>query len=503
MTQRRRPVVLLLAAAVLATLLPFGGAGAQEEPPASCARGVLIEGRCLSIDGAATDCLGDECIEFVEDVTPVCPDGFVAVVGVDECEQILLASQRPDGCPDGARGEVNDCHIFVAKGPDGCPNTTFEIESGDCKKPVANAWGAYYCEDEDQQLQGRDCRRVQPRVPSDCPAATARFDAACWRIGSLSAPETCDGYGLADTIALSSGRCRVPELIFTGSGGCIEGTELLQGVQWVEYEPHTETSVQGPLVNGCTERGNVGIAVASCLFNLDRWGYADGDVIDGVEQCTRYAAPDVAECGSGYSKDDSLGGVCARFAPVSSFDPPECPEGWAQNGLNCVEAAEFEAFACPAGMTRNEQFVSCREFRPLRTTWICNEIGLLASDGCWAFVGPQPNVCNALGTVDDCYRIDEPVAAACQAASGCIALGDFTIRGDVDCDGDVTIIDALLIAQHDAAIRDGAGTCVERVPASQLYLGDGDVNDDSFVDIIDALLVAQCDAGLPVLEGCV
>ena len=43
---------------------------------------------------------------------------------------------------------------------------------------------------------------------------------------------------------------------------------------------------------------------------------------------------------------------------------------------------------------------------------------------------------------------------------------------------------------------------MDRVPTTQLFVGDGDVNGDELVDIIDALLVAQCDAGLPVLEGC-
>ncbi len=469
-----------------------------------CARGVLIEGRCLSIDGLASDCIDGSCIEFVEDVVQVCPDGFAPIVDTDDCERISTASQRPEDCPDGARGEVDDCHIFVAKGADGCPIGSLEILSGDCKRPVANASGAYYCPGEQEQLLGKECRLVQPREPSACPSDAVRFDGACWRVGGLTPPETCDGHGLANTVVLPSGQCRVPELIFQNSLGCIDGTELLQGIQWLEYEPSSGTTLgEGPLVVGCTQRGNAGGSVSNCIFDGERWGGEVGDDIDGVRQCTRFAAPLVATCGPDYSKDDSLGGVCARFAPVGSFDPPVCPDGWAPNGASCVETVEFEQFSCPEGMERREGTTACQEFRVLRVRYSCEGFGLLASDGCWAFVGPQPDTCNALGTVEDCYTIQDPATAACGAASGCIAQGDFSIVGDVDCDAAVTIVDALLIAQYAARVRDAHGACVDRIATSQLFVGDGDVNGDGRVDIVDALVIAQCAAGLqPDAEWC-
>ena len=503
MTRRAHIAILFVVSAVVASLLPIGAVGAQGDATATCARGVLIEGRCLSIDGQATDCLDGGCIEFVEEVTQVCPAGMTPVAASDDCERFDPPVQRPEGCPEGARGEVNDCHIFVAKGPDGCPIGSLEVLSGDCKKAVANASGAYYCELEDQQLLGLECWLVQPREPSACPAGTVRFDAACWRLGTLNPPESCAGYGLAQTVELSSGRCRVPELVWTGDFGCVEGTELLQGVQWVEYEPSTETTVlQGPLVVGCTQRGNVGLAISSCLFDRERWGGDQGDDIDGVRQCTRFDAPRVATCADGYSLDDSLGGRCARFAPVTSFDPPECPDGWTLNGSSCVQAIEFEEFTCPDGMERREGTTRCQEFRPLRLTYSCTVIGLLASDGCWAFVGPQPNTCNALGTIDDCYNIREPARADCALAQGCIGLGDFSILGDVDCDAGLTIIDALLIAQYSALVRQGHDACADRAPTTQLFVNDGDVNGDESVDIIDALQIAQCVAGIPSFDGC-
>lgn len=499
MTIWLRRGLMLLAAIMIASVLPLGAAGAQEEPPTSCARGVLIEGRCLSIDGLAVECLDGECIEFVEEITLVCPEGM-SPIGGDECELVTAAEQRSEDCPDGARGEVNDCHIFVAKGPDGCPIGSFEVLSGDCKKPVSNARGAYYCEEPNERLEFLTCRMVAGVVLSDCPAGSVLFDEACWNVGGLTPPASCLGFELANTAVLPSGRCRVPEVPFTG---CAATAELRRGIEWLEYDPQSGTTIaEGPQMTGCVEPFDAGLIVASCLFNLERWGGNGGDEIDGVPQCTRFDSPVTATCGAAYSQDDSLGGVCARFAPIDSFDPPACPEGWDQNGTACVEQVEFDAFVCPAGMERRPGTTACNEFRPLRTTWICIGLGLLAPDGCWHYVGPQPDVCNFLGTLEDCYSIQDPIAADCEAASGCIALGDFSIPGDVDCDAELTIIDALLIAQYSALVREAHDSCADRVAATQLFVGDGDVNGDEVVDIIDALLIAQCDAGLPVLEGC-
>ena len=429
MTWLRRGL-LLLAAIMIAAMLPSGAASAQEEePPDGCARGVVIEGRCLSVDGLATNCDGDDCFAFVEEVTLVCPEGMVAIGG-GECELVTAAEHLPDDCPAGARGEVNDCHIFVAKGPDGCPTGSLEVLSGDCKKLVANASGAYYCVDDDQQLAGRDCRVVADVVPSDCPAGTVLFDGACWQVGGLTPPQTCVGFGLADTVVLPSGRCRVPEVPWSN---CAVGTELRRGIEWLEFDPQTGAiTVEGEEMTGCVEPVNAGLSNISCLFNLERWGGDVGDEIDGVPQCTRFDQPTVAVCGEAYSRDDSLGGACARFAQVASFDPPECPEGWDLNGAVCVEQAEFEEFACPAGMERRDGTTICNEFRPTRITWNCIDIGLLAPDGCWHYVGPQPGVCNFVGTFEDCYSIQDPISGACLAASGCITLGDFSIPGDVD-----------------------------------------------------------------------
>lgn len=78
-----------------------------------------------------------------------------------------------------------------------------------------------------------------------------------------------------------------------------------------------------------------------------------------------------------------------------------------------------------------------------------------------------------------------------------IGTGDvFADVANIDCDGQVSIIDALVIAQFSAGIRTDAGTCPLADPATQIVVANADMNLDGVTDIIDALLVAQCDAGL-------
>ena len=69
--------------------------------------------------------------------------------------------------------------------------------------------------------------------------------------------------------------------------------------------------------------------------------------------------------------------------------------------------------------------------------------------------------------------------------------------GDVNCDGLIDVIDALVIAQFDALARSGAGACPLADVAVELLEPAADVDASGGTDIIDALLVARCAVGLP------
>jgi hypothetical protein len=70
-----------------------------------------------------------------------------------------------------------------------------------------------------------------------------------------------------------------------------------------------------------------------------------------------------------------------------------------------------------------------------------------------------------------------------------VLVGDPLRRGDVNCEGDVTSVDAVLVLQLDAGIIRAL-----RCPAN------GDVSDDGATNAIDALFIIHYVAGrLPAL----
>jgi len=71
--------------------------------------------------------------------------------------------------------------------------------------------------------------------------------------------------------------------------------------------------------------------------------------------------------------------------------------------------------------------------------------------------------------------------------------------GDVDCNGETNIIDALMIALYDVELATDAGTCPTLgAPnlADGIHTDDGDVNNDGVTNIVDALIIARCSTGL-------
>lgn len=123
--------------------------------------------------------------------------------------------------------------------------------------------------------------------------------------------------------------------------------------------------------------------------------------------------------------------------------------------------------------------------------------------GCPATFMPT-SMSSALGRGDCSAEVDQrdqtgllrtPLGFGCEA--GAVDRDDYTPapRGDVNCDGAVNIVDALVMAQFTVSTRSDQGHCpVNRVDG--INPAAGDLNSDAKVDIIDALIVAQCDAGI-------
>lgn len=75
-------------------------------------------------------------------------------------------------------------------------------------------------------------------------------------------------------------------------------------------------------------------------------------------------------------------------------------------------------------------------------------------------------------------------------------LNPFVDVANTNCDGSLSIVDALVIAQYAVGVRSDVDTCPVSDPANEIRAQHGDINLNGRTDIVDALLVAQCAANL-------
>jgi len=504
-----RKTLLLLIVVLAAVVLPTTASPAQPGD-VDCRRGVSVQTECVSIDGEASLCSGAQCVEFVQASVPICPVGTDPMPPTDEddreCGIIELADQSAEDCPAGARGQADGCFIYVAIGPVSCPIGSEVDADGYCRKSVQNAPGYFFCSDAGAVLNSdeRTCTTRADTIPSPCPVGTTRASGACWHLNGLAPPETCAGHGVPGTITLSSGECQVPLPVFSGASGCVAPAVYQIQPAWAIYRDGAVID-RGPLSDGCVDASSsAGSSFLNCAFFDDdyRWGSYS---IEGLEDvCTRLEDPSALSCPAGYSFDDSLGGRCARFEPVVD---DTCPAGGNRNGQSCVFETEFDVFECPVGTLRLQNFVTCFATRPFQGLVSCgSEFAALIADNesvqCLGPLGPQPDICNGIGTIDDCFEIREPALVGCATPSGCITLGDFRVLGDVSCDGETTLLDALVLAQYQAGTRLVTESCDGFSPIDDAFIYDGDVNDDQVANNTDALLMLRCAAGFDAFAGC-
>lgn len=66
------------------------------------------------------------------------------------------------------------------------------------------------------------------------------------------------------------------------------------------------------------------------------------------------------------------------------------------------------------------------------------------------------------------------------------------VDGDVDCSGDLNVVDALMIAQYSVQTRFDSGGCPIENRATQMHVAAADLTRDGKIDIVDALLASRC-----------
>ncbi len=72
-----------------------------------------------------------------------------------------------------------------------------------------------------------------------------------------------------------------------------------------------------------------------------------------------------------------------------------------------------------------------------------------------------------------------------------------TVPGDVNCDGQVSVVDAAITLQATVGLRIEADSCPLADPASELNTSAADLDNDDVVTIVDAAALMQCVVGAP------
>lgn len=131
-----------------------------------------------------------------------------------------------------------------------------------------------------------------------------------------------------------------------------------------------------------------------------------------------------------------------------------------------------------------------------------NPITQYRDNGMISTIG-QPNKCRHVEPIDPNnpaagstnISFDQDLSALRSSAS--MGRGS----GDVDCDGNMTILDARIITQYSVGLVQANGSCLFTNGAGINFIEGGDMNKDGTVNIVDARMIAQCVVGL-VNEGC-
>ena len=108
---------------------------------------------------------------------------------------------------------------------------------------------------------------------------------------------------------------------------------------------------------------------------------------------------------------------------------------------------------------------------------------------------PGPDVHPGIGDARDTNRSTFGAPNDCGDVAQDLVDDRDGYRGDADCDGELTVVDALIIAQYEVSNAVAADRCDARVVGEALVVA-GDFNDDGTTNIVDGLLVSQCVVGI-------
>lgn len=458
------------------------------EPTTRCAQGELAPDgrRCGVVAGFGPG-------------TAVCPDGFDPDIErfrfpSAACERTERAEQGGPRCPTGALEDADGCYVQVMFGPE----------------------SALAC--LDGTLVGNIVCTIEgdPPVhtPGLCPVSDTVFlyDQFCYTVVSRPISSTGEVGGCPAGSTEVDGECRKPVAIAPGPLDCIDPDFSVTNdgscVRWAAplVPPTTCPDAAEQIVDGR----------ATCRQDLQRVA-GEYSCTDPAAELTRdtcvYTTPLTRQletsdyiCTSGTFIDpegtDFAVGI-GNSQPLCQFDDPAadlyCLAGRLDRGV-CLFKEPFEVLTCPAFYTSINGWPYCQRFVPRQDQYLCDvTIGIDAGGFplCATPEGPQPGDCPGLMRDEQCYKF-VPHLLTC-APDGCVwsvpavPAAPVADRGDVDCDGQLILLDAFLLARSIAESNLGRETTCAGVAASGgIRITAADIAKDGTVNRDDARRLLQC-----------
>lgn len=450
------------------------------EPAQRCAEGAFSEEGTSSNNNNVP-----RCYSFATLVpgAATCPFGFDLSYSFNgtRCSRTEPAVQREPSCPVGATDNGDGCSIPLDF------DSLFDFLC------LVDARTSNPC-----RVIGDDAVRGE----GECPHSYRHLlvGTTCYYNVTTSPVTTC-----ATPKILVDGTCFWPSSVAPGGSVCpqpdfsvINGRDCFGFVP--ALEPLSACLLDAPNVEPGQECRQTIEKVAGGLFCVNSAANFDGNACTLTTPLADSVEPSDYTCENG-----TFSVVYGPGRPVCLFDEPSenyyCLQG-AVNGRSCVLVAPFETATCPALYDLTESGLFCERFRPQQAEYSCGAEGVLTIDvtgfpTCWERQGPQPGDCPGVARDDQCYGF-VPHRLTC-AIEGCLVsapavpAAPVAERGDVDCDGQLILLDALVLARSIADPElNRETTCAATVANTGIRITAADLANDGTINHDDAKRLLQC-----------
>jgi len=462
-----------------------------DAPDGSCPDQAAFEagtGRCLQPTDAVVSyyfCSDDSAILVaatcaINSGTPtstLCPAGFSINAAGTGCVRVEAAVAGAAQCPTQSLGTVGNCYVDVT--PRGCnEGTQADSVCLILAAPPVPTEGECAISST-VFLDGEFCYSLVERDGAgNCPASAIEQQGECRRpVAIRPGPRVCTD----PAHAYIDGQCFEQVPVDVPSGPCPLGSQLFAATGECR-QPVADTTYS------CASADAVQVGVTSCVRSADF-----------ISQ----PLPDSYFCESGDRTIIGVGPdsvICIVGTPV--FDPGSvCADGQLL-GRSCVWSEPFTNVVCPADFSPIEDGLLCRGVLAGNTVYSCTGFGDIlnlagASAGCVKPTGPQPGECPGITRNGQCYAfVDHSLVCApggCVVSSPAEPAAPLAARGDIDCNSQINLRDALMLARTlaDPAIA-RLTLCTSANATDSIRITAADVAQDGTIDARDTKRLLQC-----------